>query len=285
MRIDLHAHSTASDGTSAPTDVVRRARAAGLDVLALTDHDTVAGYAEACAARPDGLSLALGCELSCMIRAGDDVVSVHLLGYLFDPAEPDFAAERDRLLHDRDRRGRQIVANLNSLGAPVTYERVLELARGGAIGRPHLARALVEVGAVAEFGEAFSDEWIGPRGRAYVEKYAADPVRGVELITGAGGVAVFAHPGTVKRGAVIPEHVIVAMAQAGMAGLEVDHPDHDPTTRERLRRLGDDLGLFATGSSDDHGELTGHRLGVETTSPQVWERIVELATGSSPIPA
>jgi predicted metal-dependent phosphoesterase TrpH len=278
VRIDLHAHSTASDGTDAPEVVVRRAREAGLDVVALTDHDTVAGHAAAAAALPRGLTLVPGAEVSCVA----DGASVHLLAYLFEPVASELRRELDLIRTDRDRRAREMVARLRGLGADVTYERVLELAAGGAVGRPHVARALVEAGVVADVPAAFTDEWIGAEGRAYVEKYALDPVRAVGLVNDAGGVSVFAHPGSAKRGRLVPVAVIEAMAAAGLAGLEVDHPDHDAATRTSLRSLAASLGLLVTGSSDDHGALTGYRLGCETTDVAVWEALRSRATGAVP---
>ncbi|HZG93206.1 MAG TPA: PHP domain-containing protein [Mycobacteriales bacterium] len=286
MRIDLHAHSTASDGTQPPADVVRRAAAAGLDVVALTDHDTVAGHAEAAAALPPGLALVPGAEISCEVVGGDGArTSLHLLAYLFDADEPAFAAARERLRTDRVRRARHMVAKLVELGAPVTWERVSTLADGGAVGRPHVARALVEAGVVADVASAFSDEWIGSGGRAYVDKYALEPVAAIGLVRGAGGVAVFAHPGAAKRGDVVADDVPAAMAAAGLFALEVDHPDHDAGVRDRLRGLASSLGLAVTGSSDDHGTITGHRLGCETTRTEVWESLVAQATGAAPITA
>jgi predicted metal-dependent phosphoesterase TrpH len=279
VRIDLHAHSTASDGTDAPAVVVRRAREAGLDVLALTDHDTVAGHAEAAATLPDGLTLVPGAEVSCAWKG----TSLHVLGYLFDPSHDELARELDLLRTDRDRRAREMVARLRGLGADVSYERVLELAAGGAVGRPHVARALVEAGVVGDVAAAFTVEWIGSDGRAYVDKYALDPVRAVTLITAAGGVAVFAHPGATKRGPTVGDGVVESMAAAGLAALEVDHPDHDGPARERLRRAAASFGLLVTGSSDDHGSITGHRLGCETTAPGVWDALRERATGATPI--
>ncbi|HEV2889433.1 MAG TPA: PHP domain-containing protein, partial [Frankiaceae bacterium] len=246
MRIDLHAHSDRSDGTDPPAEVLRHAVAAGLDVVALTDHDTTAGWAEAAANVPRGLTVVPGAEVSCL----RDGVSLHLLGYLFDPEDEALRGELDRIRTDRDRRARDMVARLNDLGAPVTYERVAELSGGGAIGRPHVARALVEAGVVDDVPAAFTGEWIGNDGRAYVEKYSLDPARAVALVNEAGGVAVFAHPGAVKRGRVVGDDVVADLAAAGLAALEVDHPDHDPPTRERLRALAGDLGLLATGSSD-----------------------------------
>jgi predicted metal-dependent phosphoesterase TrpH len=278
VRIDLHAHSTASDGTDAPEVVVRRAREAGLDVVALTDHDTVAGHAAAAAALPRGLTLVPGAEVSCVA----DGASVHLLAYLFEPVSSELRRELDLIRTDRDRRAREMVARLRGLGADVTYERVLELAAGGAVGRPHVARALVEAGVVADVPAAFTDEWIGAEGRAYVEKYALDPVRAVGLVNDAGGVSVLAHPGSAKRGRLAPVAVIEAMAAAGLAGLEVDHPDHDAATRTSLRSLAASLGLLVTGSSDDHGALTGYRLGCETTDAAVWEALRSRATGAVP---
>lgn len=281
MRIDLHAHSDRSDGTDPPGEVVRNARAAGLDVVALTDHDTTAGWDAAAAALPDGLTLVPGAEISCL----RDGVSLHLLGYLFDPDDEALRGELDRIRTDRDRRARDMVARLNDLGVAVTYERVAAISGGGAIGRPHVARAMIEAGVVADVAGAFTDEWIGNDGRAYVEKYSLDPVRAVGLVNAAGGVAVFAHPGAVKRGRVVPDDVIHDLADAGLAALEVDHPDHDAETRERLAGLARDLGLLATGSSDDHGALTGRRLGCETTAPEVWESLRDKASGTAPIGA
>ena len=284
MRIDLHAHSTASDGTQPPADVVRRARAAGLDVLALTDHDTVAGHAEAAAALPAGLTLVPGAEISCEVVQTDGTrISLHLLAYLFDADEPSFAAARDRLRTDRTRRADDMVRTLQSLGVPITVARVHEIAAGGAIGRPHVARALVEAGVVPDVAAAFSPDWIGSGGRAYVDKYALGPVEAIGLVRGAGGVAVFAHPGAVKRGALVSDEVTASMAAAGLFALEVDHPDHDEPTRARLRILAEELGLRITGSSDDHGTITGHRLGCETTGVEVWEALADQATGARPI--
>ncbi len=273
MRIDLHAHSSASDGTDAPALVMRHARAAGLDVVALTDHDTVAGHAEAVEALPAGLTLVPGAELSCVWEG----ISLHLLAYLFDPVDETLAAELALLKDDRDRRAREMVARLNALGVEIAYDRVLALAGGGAVGRPHVARAMIEAGVVPDVPSAFTDEWIGSEGRAYVDKYALDPCRAVGLVDAAGGVAVFAHPGASKRGRTLPPEAVEALAAAGLAGLEVDHPDHDPETRERLRAQARALGLLTTGSSDDHGALTGRRLGCETTDPGTYAALVDRA--------
>lgn len=281
MRIDLHAHSTASDGTDAPAAVMRHARDAGLDVVALTDHDTVHGHAEAAASLPAALTLVPGAELSCAWEG----ISLHLLAYLFDPDDAALAPELDLLRTDRDRRAREMVALLRGLGADVAYERVLELANGGAVGRPHVARALVEAGVVADVASAFTAEWIGSDGRAYVDKYALDPCRAVALVKAAGGVSVFAHPGATKRGRVLPPEAVDALAAAGLDGIEVDHPDHDAETRRRLRDTAAASGLLVTGSSDDHGALTGHRLGCETTDPEVLAELCARASGARPITA
>ena len=279
MRIDLHAHSTASDGTDAPPVVMARAREAGLDVVALTDHDTVAGHEAAAAALPEGLTLVPGAELSCVWEG----ISLHLLAYLFDAAYEPLAHEVELLRTDRDRRAREMVARLRGLGADVSYDRVLTLAEGGAVGRPHVARAMVEAGVVADVSAAFTDEWIGSRGRAYVDKYALDPAHAIELVRQAGGVTVFAHPLAAKRGRVLPDEAVDALAAAGLDGIEVDHPDHDADIRAVLRDRAAALGLLTTGSSDDHGSLTGRRLGCETTDPAVYAALRERATGASPV--
>ncbi|HVF05445.1 MAG TPA: PHP domain-containing protein [Frankiaceae bacterium] len=281
MRIDLHAHSTASDGTDEPAVVMRRARDAGLDVVALTDHDTVAGHGAAATALPAGLTLVPGAELSCEWEG----TSLHLLAYLFAPDHPELAGELDLLKDDRDRRAREMVVRLRSLGVDVAYDRVLALAAGGAVGRPHVARAMVEAGVVGSVAEAFTDEWIGSEGRAYVDKYALDPCRAVALVAAAGGVTVFAHPGAAKRGRVLPPEAVDALAAAGLTGIEVDHPDHDAATRVALRERAGSLGLLVTGSSDDHGSITGHRLGCETTDPEVFAALCERATGARPVTA
>ena len=270
MRIDLHSHSTASDGTDPPAEVMRRARAAGLDVIALTDHDTLAGHGPAVAALPPGLSLVPGLELSGRL----DGHSVHLLGYHVDPAHPGLAAELRAITTDRLRRGREMVARLRELGVGISWEQVAALAGGGVVGRPHIARAMVAAGAIADPAEAFTPAWIGVGGRAYAGRYALDPVAAVQLIRAAGGVSVLAHPAVPARGWTIPDEVVVRLAGAGLGGLEVSHPDHDHSQRLRLAALAASLGLAASGGSDDHGSLTGHRLGCETVSPEAYEQLM-----------
>ncbi|MFJ2194372.1 PHP domain-containing protein [Streptomyces violaceusniger] len=280
MRIDLHTHSTASDGTDTPTELVRNAAAAGLDVVALTDHDTVGGYAEATRALPSGLTLVTGAELSCRLNG----VSLHMLAYLFDPDEPELAAERELVRDDRVPRAQAMVAKLRELDVPITWERVAEIAGDGAVGRPHIATALVDLGVVESVSDAFTQDWLADGGRAHVEKHESDPFEAIRLIKGAGGVAVFAHPRAVKRGQCVPESAIGELAAAGLDGIEVDHMDHDEDTRARLRGLAAELGLLATGSSDYHGSRKTCRLGEYTTDPEVYGEIVRRATGAFPVP-
>jgi predicted metal-dependent phosphoesterase TrpH len=280
-RADLHSHSTASDGTSQPAEVMARAAAAGLDVIALTDHDTLAGHAAAAAALPAGLTLVPGAELSCRMHGH----SVHLLAYLFDPAEPDLAAELARLRDARLTRAREMVGQLQALGAPVTWEQVTAIAAGGVVGRPHLARALAQAGVVPAPEDAFTPEWIGPGGRAYVRQYALDPVAAVRLVRAAGGVSVLAHPRGESRGWRVPDAAIEELAAAGLTGIELNHPQQDEAARAGLRTLADALGLVPSGGSDDHGELTGHRLGTQTAPPGSYQRLAALATGAAPVTA
>ncbi|MFB4310525.1 PHP domain-containing protein [Actinomadura sp. GTD37] len=275
MRIDLHCHSDASDGTRPPAEVVRRARARNLDVVALTDHDTVAGWDEAASALPDGLTLVPGIELSCAHRGR----SLHMLGYLFDPEHPALAAELARICDDRVIRAQSMVDRLRGLGVDVTWGMVRALAKGEVVGRPHIARAMVDAGAIRTADEAFTSQWIAQGGRAYVERYALDPERAVGLVRAAGGVCVLAHPRARRRGYVFEDEVIERLAAAGLAGIETDHPDHIPADRAHLRDLAAALGLAVTGSSDDHGALTGDRLGAETTAPESFERLAAAASG------
>ncbi|MBW8821410.1 MAG: PHP domain-containing protein [Streptomyces sp.] len=280
MRIDLHCHSTASDGTDTPAELVRKAAAAGLDVVALTDHDTTRGYGAAMAALPVGLTLVTGAELSCRIGG----VSMHMLAYLFDPEEPALLAERELVRDDRVPRARGMVARLQELGVPVTWEQVARIAGDGSVGRPHVATALVELGVVASVDDAFTGDWLADGGRAYVEKHETDPFEAIRLVKGAGGVTVFAHPGASKRGHTVPESAIAEMAAAGLDGIEVDHMDHDEDTRVRLRGLAKDLGLLTTGSSDYHGSRKTVALGEYTTDPEVYGEITRRATGAFPVP-
>ncbi|MGK5629955.1 PHP domain-containing protein [Streptomyces sp. URMC 123] len=291
MRIDLHTHSTASDGTDTPAELVRNAAAAGLDVVALTDHDTVAGHAAAAAALPAGLTLVTGAELSCRLNG----VSLHLLAYLFDPDEPEFAAARELVRDDRVPRARAMVGKLRELGVPVTWEHVARIAGvpagagqsapgGVAVGRPHVAAALVELGVVDSVSDAFTEDWLANGGRAHVEKHELNPFDAIRLVKAAGGVTVFAHPLAEKRGVCVPESAIAEMAAAGLDGVEVDHMDHDPATRARLRGLAAEHGLLTTGSSDYHGSRKSCRLGEYTTDPEIYGEIVRRATGAFPVP-
>jgi predicted metal-dependent phosphoesterase TrpH len=275
VRIDLHSHSTASDGTDPPAEVMRRARAAGLDVIALTDHDTLAGHDEARRALPPGLALVPGMELSC--RLGGH--SVHLLAYHVDPAHAGLAEQLRAITADRLRRGRDMVARLRELGVDVSWEQVAAIAGGGVVARPHIARAMVAAGAIARPEQAFTTEWIGAGGRAYVSRYALDPEEAIRLVGSAGGVSVLAHPGAAQRGWVIDDAAVERLARAGLGGLEVAHPDHDDAQRRRLAGLAAALGLVASGGSDDHGGLTGHRLGCETVAPGAYERLMSVARG------
>ncbi|MEW2222303.1 PHP domain-containing protein [Streptomyces sp. NPDC006990] len=279
MRIDLHAHSTASDGTDTPAELVRNAAAAGLDVVALTDHDTVAGHDEAAAALPAGLTLVTGAELSCRL----DGVGIHMLGYLFDPAEPALARERELVRDDRVPRARAMVAKLRELGVPVTWEQVSRIAGDGSVGRPHIAAAMVEQGVVETVSDAFTAEWLADDGRAYASKHELDPFEALRLIKAAGGVAVLAHPLAGKRGRCVPESALADLAEAGLDGLEADHADHDPDTRKRVHALAADLGLLATGSSDYHGTRKPLRLGEFTTEPDVYAEIAARGSGATPV--
>ncbi|GAA2376217.1 PHP domain-containing protein [Dactylosporangium salmoneum] len=278
MQIDLHAHSTASDGTSTPAALVAEAAAAGLDVVALTDHDTTAGWSAAAEARPDGLALVRGAELSCRWRGGPWPISLHLLAYLFDPNEPTLDDELARVRMARETRAERMVQLMHADGIDVTWEEVLQDAAGGTVGRPHLAQALIRRGLVTSVTEAFEPQWLGHRYR--VPKEDLDVFTALRLVLDAGGVPVFAHPRASVRGPVVPDSLIVEMAGAGLFGLEADHTDHTPEERAQIRRLAAELGLVVTGSSDYHGTNKTVRLGARTTAPEVLERIAAAGHGS-----
>lgn len=278
VRIDLHLHSTASDGTQSPTEVIAAAAAAGLDAVALTDHDSVAGWAEAeAAAQAHGVVLVRGVELSCQWRG----IGVHLLSYLHDPDDGALAAELARTRGDRVGRARRMV-ELIAVDYPLTWDDVLEATPDDAtVGRPHIADALIARGHMTSRDEAFAAV-LRTGSPYYVRHYAPDVLTAVRLVRAAGGVAVMAHPRAARRGRVVPDEVIAAMADAGLAGLEVDHRDHLPAERDALRALAADLGLFVTGSSDYHGAGKVNRIGENLTVPTVLEAL-DAAVTATPV--
>ncbi|GIM85162.1 PHP domain-containing protein [Salinispora arenicola] len=271
-RIDLHTHSTASDGTLTPAELVHAAGAAGLDVVAITDHDTTAGWEPAVRALPAGLRLVRGAELSCRWYGEDPAVPLHLLAYLFDPDAPDLAAELSRVRHARTVRGERTVRLLQADGIEVSWSEILAGARGGTVGRPHIAQALIRAGLVATTREAFGPDWLGERYR--LPKDDIEVFQAVRLVRAAGGVPVFAHPRATRRGRVVPDELIADLAAAGLAGLEADHEDHSPAERAHVRGLAGELDLLVTGSSDFHGAHKTVRLGAFTTEVTAYERIV-----------
>ncbi|MCY7340526.1 MAG: PHP domain-containing protein [Pseudonocardia sp.] len=280
-RIDLHAHSTASDGTDTPAGLVTAAAAAGVDVLAITDHDTTAGWSAAAEALPPGMSLVRGAEFSCVSGPGraERDVSIHLLGYLFDPEHEAIVAEQSRLRGERVRRLRKITEKMAADGFPVDVETVFAMVPDGAsAGRPHLARALVAAGVVASVDEAFS-ALLHNGSPYYVPKADTPAVTAIEMVRAAGGVVVFAHPLARRRGRVVEPSVIVELAAAGLGGVEVDHPDHAADDRALLRGLAADLDLVVTGSSDYHGTNKTTPLAAETTAPEAFDELVSRAVG------
>ncbi len=269
---DLHSHTDASDGTTSIEENVADAVALGLEGLGVTDHDTTAPFERAVqAAAGTDLELVLGTEFSAE-HAG---FSVHVLGYWIDAGDEPLQTEMDRLRNERYHRAAAIVERFRALDVPVAFARVQELAGEAPIGRPHIAQAVVETGAAADTREVF-DTWLADGGPAYVGKHAVDPVRAVELLRGAGGVAVLAHPGLYgSRDGVdgIPDDVVEAMAAAGLAGIEADHPDHHDEHRARYRDLARGLGLVVTAGSDYHGEAKANRLGSVTTARAAVEEL------------
>ncbi|MBE8516321.1 PHP domain-containing protein [Amycolatopsis sp. H6(2020)] len=272
MTIDLHAHSTASDGTTPPASLPQLAAEAGLTVLALTDHDTFAGLAAASAAASD-VELVPGVEISCRL----DDAEVHLLGLFVDPGHEPLAAELELIRTDRRRRAVRMVERCRELGAPITLAQVEAIAAGAPLGRPHIAAAL----AAAGITDAFTPGWIADGGRADVPKHVLSTVDAIALVRAAGGVAVLAHPRSVKRRASVSDKQLAALADAGLAGVEADHPEQPPEVRDRLREVAADLGLLATGSSDFHGDRKPVRLGEHTTSPEVFAALRESAVSVS----
>lgn len=279
MRIDLHTHSRASDGTQTPAEVVAAAAAAGLDVLALTDHDTAAGWDEAAAAaRSTGIELVRGMEISTTHEGH----GVHLLAYLPDPTYEPLAAELDAVLAGRRARVPEMLERLRDLGIDIDADDVSRAARGtAATGRPHVADALVTLGVVADRTEAF-DRYLGWGRPAHVERYAAPLTDLVGHVAAAGGVSVIAHPWGRSRRRFPAEADLAHLRDLGLAGIEVDHQDHDAATRSELRAIARNLDLVVTGASDHHGAgKLDHDLGVNTTHPDHYARLLELAAAAA----
>lgn len=245
--IDLHLHTTASDGLLAPDALVARLVTAGITTFSVTDHDTVAGLAPAAeAARRSGLRFLPGIEITAVEPEGD----VHILGYAFDPQAPALADFLRAQRADRVARIRAMIGRLADLGMPLDEERLLEGAEGSSrsLGRPLIGRALVARGFVASVSDAF-DQWIAHGRPAYVARTGATAAEVVGLIDAAGGLASMAHPGVTRR-----DDLIDGLAARGLGALEVWHSEHDELTRERYRARAEALGILATGGSDFHGD-------------------------------
>ncbi len=275
---DLHLHSNHSDGTEPPAEVVRQAHAHGVRTVALTDHDRTSGWAEAAEAA-DALDMTFlpGMELS----AKHEWRSVHVLGYLFDPEDPALRAETARIRGDRVGRAERIVRSIGR-DYDLQWEDVLAQTTADAtVGRPHIADALIARGIVRDRTEAF-DGILHPREGYYEPHYAPDPLTAVRLITGAGGVAIIAHPVTAGRDRMMPVPFLERLIDAGLAGFEVDHRENTPEGKALLRRLAVQHDLLVTGSSDYHGSGKPNRPGENTTADDMVARLIERASGTSP---
>lgn len=265
MRVDLHAHTTASDGLLPPEDLVALAERSGVGVLGVADHDTVEGIRPALAAGERlGVEVIPGVEINCDVEGSE----VHILGYFVEHDAPWFRAYLVALRDGRENRAQRMVEKLQGLGVRLSYDRVRALA-DGAVGRPHVARALVEIGAVTTAGEAF-ERYIGRAGPAYVERMKVTPADAVRVIRRARGVPVFAHPMISDRDQMIPE-----MVEAGLAGIEVYYPEQSPEIQKRYLGMCQAYDLVATGGSDFHGVDLATRmpLGSVPVPPVVVERL------------
>jgi len=268
--IDLHTHSTISDGTDSPSTLINKALAAGITTLALTDHDTIGGWQEAEAALRPGIDLVLGAEISCQT---EDLISVHMLGLLFDGAEPELQAMLDRTRENRVGRMEKIISRMNAAGIDISMAEVqAELADGATLGRPHLADALVRKGIVASRDEAFSD-LLHNHSPHYVAHYSPSPEAAIAAIKKAGGVAVIAHPMASLRGRTISIDSFRSLAEAGLDGIEIEHRDNSVEAYELLRSIAHEFDLVQTGSSDYHGNGKLNQLGECVTSPDEWRRL------------
>ncbi len=256
--IELHCHSTFSDGTLTPEELLAEAERAGLAALALTDHDTVAGLPRFLAAAAGGTVRAIpGIELSADIEVG----ALHLLGYFVDAARIEADGTLERLRRSREERNTRILTRLAEMGVPVTLDDVRAATVDGVLGRPHIADALIRRGHARDRREVF-ERWLAKDRPAYIERERLSPDGAIALVRAAGGVPVLAHPASLKRGQTGLRELLGGLRSAGLEGMETQVPDQDPVHARRLRRLAREFDLVATGGSDYHGERSpGIRLG------------------------
>jgi predicted metal-dependent phosphoesterase TrpH len=280
--IDLHTHTTVSDGTDSPAQLINKALASGIKVMALTDHDSIAGWDEATAHLRPGMDLILGSEISCQTEDG---ISVHMLGLLFDPT---FQPLQEVLMQTRDNRyGRmqKIIVRMNEAGIEISMEEVLaQLSEGATLGRPHLADAMVAKGLAKSRDEIF-EKWLHNNSPYYVAHYSPTPEKAIGLIKAAGGVAVIAHPMASLRGRTVSVDSFAKYVEAGLDAIEVFHRDHTADQRELLKGIVKDLGVLRTGSSDYHGNGKLNELGENTTEIDQWEALEACASARRVITA
>ena len=270
MKIDLHTHSTYSDGTDKPSELINKALAAGITVVGLTDHDSISGWQEATASLRPGISLVPGAEISCQTTDG---ISVHILGLLFDSSNSELMNTLEKTRENRHGRMEKIIARINEAGIDITMNDVLaQLSDGATLGRPHLADALVKKGVVASRDEAFT-QMLHNNSKYYVSHYSPTPEDAIALIKAAGGVSVIAHPMASHRGRTISLETFGSLIDSGLDGIEVDHRDHSPDEKKQLISLANGSNLVMTGASDYHGNGKLNSLGEYTTNPDQWQRL------------
>ena len=283
MLIDLHTHTNASDGTDSPSELIDKAMNRGINILALTDHDTTRGWSEASSAllnhsSQSSMKLVLGAEISCQDENG---ISIHMLGLLFDPDYQPLYEVLERTRENRHSRMERIIARLNEAGIDITLEEVNAQRKGDAtLGRPHLADALVARGHVASRDEAFA-ALLHNKSKFYINHYSPSPVETIKLIKAAGGVAVIAHPLASQRGRTISMDLFESLISAGLDGIEVDHRDHSESEKSELLRFAIENELIVTGSSDYHGTGKLNQLAEYTTHPRQWEALEARALSAS----
>ena len=272
--IDLHTHSTASDGTDTPAELINKALSQGITTLALTDHDSIDGWGQALQVHRQPLSLVLGAEVSTITSDG---ISVHILGLLFDGDNPHMQIMLNETRDQRIPRMKKMVELLTADGIDVSMDDVMRAAPVGAtVGRPHLADALVSLGIIKSRDEAFA-ELLSNGSKYYVENIAPTPEEAIAMIRKAGGVAVIAHPFASRRGQILTAESFSDLVKAGLNGIEVNHRDQDSSEQQSLDSIARELDLVVTGSSDYHGTGKLNSLGENVTHPAQWERLEAMA--------